>query len=206
MDIGASVPYRGASAANPGASAPYSGASTPNPLTTPSAQENEKQKEKLGLSLKPVQPDPLQWITWYISSKHLNSCLIVTPYVDFELSIQETKSKTSAGKTMRLLHLCMYRVDGQPVPGTTITIQTINKEAIASFRRLSVIEHALKEIKQQKKENTENAIHGLVVYRLNFELLLEQNTLSYKSIVERLQAQHEQVFEDTIQAVIYVKT
>ena len=159
-------------------------------------------------SVKPTQPDPLQWTTWYIFSKQVNSCLVQTPYLDYEMTLQETTSK-SGGKTMRLLNLCIYRADGQPVPLPSVVNAssiTTSPEAISSHRRFSIIQHALKEIKTYKKQYPEEGIHGLVVYRLNFELLLPQNDASYKAIVQHLQSQNEQVFEDGEQKVLYIKT
>lgn len=181
----------------------------PNPNVPPSMPTSAPKPQSLtnkDLSTKPTQPDPLQWMTWYIFSKQVNSCLVQTPYLDYEVTLQETKSKTG-GKTMRLLNLCIYRADGQPVPSPLLSaLAPPHPDAIASHRRLSIIEHSLKEIKIHKKQQPDDGIHGLVVYRLNFELLLPQNDTSYKAIVQRLQSQNEQLFEDTEQKVLYIKT
>jgi len=115
--------------------------------------------------------DPLAWIGWYIAQQEQNCCYVSTNYKDFEMSLTEIKRTNN--QTMRLFHLCMYRVDDKPVASTATlpSITTPKEQAIASHRRFLLIDHALKELRQAKKKQTQFPIHGMVVYRMNQEFL-----------------------------------
>jgi hypothetical protein len=164
-------------------------------------QETKENKETKGTDEakpvgKPTNQDPIAFVKWYILSGEPNSCFIKTSYIDFELSRREVKR--SNGPPMRLLDLCMYRVDTSPVclekekQGNSNKPETVQNHAIASHRRFLLIEHTLKELRNLKKQTMIPVIHGLVVYRMNHELLASSVVdESYTKVLLLLDAQKE---------------
>lgn len=146
------------------------------PLITTQCETKPKSKSK------PNHSDPIEWIGWFIRTAEPNTQMIKTTFADFELSISESKR-------VRLLNLCMYRVDD--TPASHLVPQPVS-QAVATHRRYLLIEYTIKELTKLKKENPEGYIHGLVIYRMNQELISPHSELinqSYESILKQLDSQ-----------------
>ncbi len=179
---------------SPSASTPMD-TSVSSTISLKAIEKNEKNENKMEMPGK--ERDPVEWINWYVETRQQNSCLVNTLYADFELSLTETKRVGSLA--IRLLNLCMYRIDDTPVLASK---QITKPQEVATHRRFLLIDHTLKILRQLKKKNPNELIHGLIVYRLNAELLL--NPLidaSYAHVMQGLCASKEkdQMFEHDVE-------
>lgn len=152
--------------------------------------------------------EPSTVIRWYIYSNQFHTCTFKTDLFSFDLSVQtcyqviNTDVKGTEGKykeqreqrqTLQYLVLTIHHVS------QNVSAQFPQPSLAATARRADILQNLLSCVRQYAQETKYNKFTGIIVYRVNGELInkVEETDQSYESIILK-QLKTEQIYYDPV--------